>query len=250
MKFAHIRLGVTVAAITALTAVTSIVIAQDGQKKQSPAPTKSTAPTATPPKVEPPVAPELPPGMTAADMEAMMIAATPGPMQHWLCEDAGTWEGACKMWIAPHTEPDQSKSSYTITPVLGGRFVRTDTKSDMGEWGMFEGQGVTGYDIAKGEFQSQWMDSMGTGMMFGTGSLSSDQKVLTINYSYFCSVQKKECAFKHTFTRNDNGSRTMRMWGPAMGTGEVFQIMETVYTRVAAQADAGAASTTSAASKG
>ncbi len=163
-------------------------------------------------------------------MEEMMKAGSPGPMQAYLCEDAGEWIGACTMWMAPSAPPTTSKTKLTVTPVLGGRFVQQVANGDMAEWGAFEGLGMIGYDNAKGEFQASWADNMGTGMMYGTGTLSSDKKELTINYSYFCPMAKKNCVFRQTYTHNDNGTKTMRMWTTAE-TGEEYKMMETVYAR-------------------
>lgn len=238
-------------AISVIATCTALVVAQETKKtptnnkpavQNTPTVTPPKAPpttntnTATPPKHDAPGANALPPGMTEADMQAMMAAATPGPMQAWLCEDAGTWKGACMMWMAPGVEATKSESTYTVTPILGGRFIQQHASGDMGEWGPFEGFGMVGFDNAKGEFQASWGDTMGTAMMCGTGSLNSDNKELTINFSYFCPMQKKTCAFKQTITRNTNGTRTMRMFGDAPGTGEHFKMMETTYTLVHAQA--------------
>ncbi len=231
-------------AVGTLALRTAFVVAQDTTK-----PHTKPAHTTTPPKTETAPPTELPPGFTPEMMQTMQEAATPGPMQTWLCEDAGSWAGNCKMWMAPGTEPTISGSTMTNTPILGGRFVRQDVTGDMGEWGQFEGTGMVGFDKGAGQFQSAWADNMGTAMMYGTGSVSSDQKVLTINYTYFCPIAKKEVPFKQTITRNADGTRTMRMWGVAAGapTGEMFQLMETVYKRThshAEHADAEHTSTT------
>lgn len=205
-----------------------LIAAQDNGKK-------TTNPT-TPPAngTAQPAATDLPPGMTQEDMKAMMEAAQPGPMHEWLCADAGTWIGQCKMWMAPGMEPNVSTATLVQTPLLGGRFVEQRASGDMGEWGLFEGFGLIGYDNAKGEFQNTWADSMGTGMMHGTGTLSADKKVLTINSSYFCPMQKKVCSFRQTTTRNDDGTRTQEMWGVAPGSTEEHRMMEIIYKKAPA----------------
>ena len=55
-------------------------------------------------------APHLPPGMTEADMKAMMDAATPGPMHAYLAKDSGTWNGANKYWMTPNAPPQRAQS--------------------------------------------------------------------------------------------------------------------------------------------
>ncbi len=212
-------------ALGSLALCTAALLAQDTKKNHTPPPTATPAQAATPPESQ------LPPGMTPEMMQQMMEAATPGPMQAYLCEDIGEWVGACSMWMSPNATPTTSKSSMNVRSVLGGRFIHQEAKGDMGEWGLFEGFGMVGFDNAKGEFQATWADSMGTGMMYGTGSLSSDKKVLTINYTYYCPMSKKNCAFRQSYTRNDNGTKTMRLWGASAETGEEYKMMETIYAR-------------------
>ncbi len=219
MKNSNIRLLLVIAVLTTCTA---ILFAQDAAKKTTPS------------------NPELPPGMSQEEMNAMMAAATPGPMQAWLCADLGTWSGECKMWMTPEGEPMVCTSNYVQTSLLGGRFVHQVSKSDMGAMGIFEGVGTVGYDNAKGEFQGWWVDSMGTGMSYGTGSLSPDEKVLTLNYGFFCPMQKKQCNFRQTVTRNDDGSRTMRMFANFPKTGKEYMMMETIYKRTAKSAGSSA----------
>ena len=220
------RLALSVVAAS-LTVCTTLLFAQDTKQHK---PTTPITTTAAPAATTPPES-QLPPGMTPEMMQAATEAGTPGPMHAYLCENAGEWIGDCNMWMGPNTPAMKSTLAHTVTPILGGRFTREDTVGDMGEWGKFEGTGTFGYDIAKCEFLATWADTMSTGMMYGTGQLSSDHCVLTINYNYYCPMQKKDCAFKQTVTRNDDGTQTMRMWANAIGTGEEYKMMETIYTR-------------------
>src|SRR5262245_51623000 len=65
---------------------------------------------------------KLPPGWTMEDMQACMIAGTPGKMHELLAKDVGVWEGESTMWMAPGAEPVKSKSKATITPIMDGRY--------------------------------------------------------------------------------------------------------------------------------
>ncbi len=176
-------------------------------------------------------APPLPPGMTQADMTAMMDAATPGPMQAYLTKDCGTWTGASKYWMSADSPPDVGEISYTCTAILGGRFIQQDCTSEMPGMPPFQGLGLLGYDNVAKVFQSVWIDSMGTCMATGTGSLSSDEKTLTINSSYTCPVRKKCVTMRQVTTRESADRTLMRMYMPDMATGKEFLAMDIVYTR-------------------
>src|SRR4051812_4266377 len=56
-----------------------------------------------------------PPGMSEADMQAMMAAATPGPMHAHLQKSVGNWTGKVKMWMAEGAEPQLSDCTTTIS---------------------------------------------------------------------------------------------------------------------------------------
>src|SRR5688572_30124881 len=74
MKF---KLHITIAALVAVTA--TLVVAQAQQDTK----------------------PQLPPGMTEADMRACAEAGTPGPQHQRLAENVGVWQGKSTMWMTP-----------------------------------------------------------------------------------------------------------------------------------------------------
>src|SRR5437773_314503 len=69
---------------------------------------------------------KLPPGWTMEDMQACMLAGTPGDMQKFLAKDAGTWKAKNKMWTAPGAEAMDCEMTVTIAPIMDGRFMRTE----------------------------------------------------------------------------------------------------------------------------
>src|SRR5438132_13047899 len=77
-------------AVVGLAAVaSSIALAQPPKDTK---PTKPGTPSAQP---------QLPPGMSEADVKACTEAATPGPKQAFLAQSVGTWAGKSKTWMAP-----------------------------------------------------------------------------------------------------------------------------------------------------
>jgi hypothetical protein len=175
---------------------------------------------------------KLPPGWTEADMQACAAAATPGKMHEFLAADAGTWAGKNTMWMAPGTEPMQAVSTTTITPIMDGRYTKVDVKGEMpGGMGPFEGFGIYGFDNVTQKFSCTWIDNHSTGIAQGTGELSKDGKVLTLNYTYNCPVTKKPTTMREIHTTTGPNTRTLEMWGTEPKSGKEFKMMKVELTK-------------------
>ena len=124
------------------------------------------------------------------DMQACMLAATPGKMHQHLAKEAGVWNGKTTMFM-PGAEPATSECVSTITPIMDGRYIKCEIKGDMPGMGPFEGFGIYGFDNVSQKFVSSWIDNQGTGMMNGTGELSDDGKVMSWKFTFNCPVTKK-----------------------------------------------------------
>ena len=229
-------IGTTVAIAVALSVAVASAQAPSkggdhGAPAKAPPAVKANDKHTAPPSA--PAAPEmqLPPGMTMEDMKAFMDAATPGPMHKHLMEGVGTWAGKTKSWSEPGSSPVESTCVSTIVPLLDGKFVQCEVKGDMPGMGPFHGMGLNGYDNVSKQFQSSWIDNMGTGMMQGTGTLSSDGKVLTWNYNFYCPLQKKACVMREVETITGPNTMTLEMFGPHPKTGQEFKMMEIAFTR-------------------
>lgn len=208
--------------------------------KEAPKP----APKANTPPAKVPAAPDkdaakpadhamqLPPGMTEADMQACAQAATPGPMHEYLAKGTGVWQGKTKMWMTPEmTEPMTSECTSTVTLVMDGRFMKCEMAGEMPGMGPFNGFGIYGYDNVSKKFQGTWCDNMGTGMMTGTGELSSDEKTLTWTYNYNCPIKKGPATMREVQKRTGPDSMTMEMFGADPKSGKEFKMMEISFTR-------------------
>jgi hypothetical protein len=185
---------------------------------------------------------DMPAGMPSQQecMQAMMEAATPGPMHEWLYKGCGTWEGKCKMWETPDSTPTESACTTILTPMMDGRFVRNETSGDMDMGGMkfpFQGFGVAGYNNTTKEFESTWIDNMGTMQMHSTGTLSADKKTLTMEAHYMCPIMKKNTFMREVHTHTGPETMKLEMYGPDMtGKQKEYKIMEITYTRKAGTA--------------
>jgi len=80
---------------------------------------------------------------------------------------AGHWTGTVRTWFEPGKIADESFIEGTLEPVLGGRFLLHEYKSEFAGKPL-EGITIIGYDLNTRSYQSAWIDSfhMGTGIMF------------------------------------------------------------------------------------
>ena len=100
-----------------------------------------------------------------------------------------------------------------------------------GGMGRFNGFGLYGFDDVSQNFVSTWIDSMGTGMMTGTGELSADGKTLTWSYTYNCPITKKPAPIREVETITGDNTRTLEMFGLDPRTGKEFRMMRIELTR-------------------
>lgn len=174
---------------------------------------------------------QLPPGWTPADMQAVIAVATPGAMHEYLVKSAGVWHGENTMWMAPNAAPIKSESTTTITPILGGRFVKVEMEGTMPGAGEYHGLAIYGYDNVSGQFVSTFVDNMGTGIAKATGTLSDDGKTLTWRYTYNCPVTKKPAVMRDVAKFTGANTKTLVMYGVNPKTGKEYKMMKIEMTR-------------------
>lgn len=174
---------------------------------------------------------KLPPGWTQEDMQACMIAGTPGEQHKRLAQDAGKWHGKTTMWMAPGTEPMTSQCTTTVTPVMGGRYTKAEIKGDMPGMGPYHGVGFYGYDNVGQKYVSSFIDNHSTGIMNGTGEPSSDGKTMTWTYTYNCPMQKKPTTMREVETWTGSNTKTFEMFGTDPKSGQEFKMMHIELTR-------------------
>ncbi len=193
------------------------------------APAAPTAPAATgqPAQGQPP----LPPGWTEADMEACATAGIPGAQHAQLARSIGSWTGKTTMWMAPGMEPTQSTCTSTIAGFMDGRFTKCKLEGEMPGMGPFNGFGIYGFDNTAQKYQAVWIDNCGTGMMTGTGDLSSDGTTMTWKFSYTCPVAKKLTTMREIDRFTGKDSKTTELFAIDPKSGKEFKMMEIIFTR-------------------
>jgi len=168
---------------------------------------------------------QLPPGWTAADMQACVASATPGKMHEFLAKSVGTWQCKNTMTMFPGAPEMKFDSTSVVTSIMDGRYVQADITGEMPGMGKFTGRGIYGYDNAAQKFVCSWVDSQTTAVMPGTGELSADQKTMTWTTYYTCPITKKLTPWKQVEHYNTPTSTTIDMYTIDPKTGKEFKVM-------------------------
>jgi hypothetical protein len=205
-------------------AALGLVIVAGAIAQQSKDATKDAQPAGTPQI-------KLPPGWTQADMQACLLAATPGKMHERLAKDVGVWQGTCTMWMYPGAEPMKNNATSTITAVMDGRYTKCEMAGEIPGMGPYSGFGIYGFDNVSQKFVSTWIDNHSTGMMTGTGELSPDGKTLTWSFSYNCPLTKKPTPMREVETITGPNTKTLEMFGPDPKSGKEFKMMSIELTK-------------------
>jgi hypothetical protein len=150
-------------------------------------------------------------GKADPGMEQMMKMASPGENHKHLGKLVGDWTFANKMYMDPAQPPAESTGTMQAEWTLGGRFVKSVWKGEF--MGMpFEGHGTDGYDNLAKIYVSTWMDSMGTGIMYATGTCDAEGKTCTSSGDMMDPMSGQKVTSKSTLTWKDDKTFVMEMF--------------------------------------
>jgi hypothetical protein len=162
------------------------------------------------------------------DMKAMMAYSTPGDIHKMMARSAGSWTGVVTMWMQPGAPPVSSTAESTSEMILGGRCLQSkNTGSFMGQ--PFEGLSIMGYDNAKKVFVSSWIDNMGTGMMYMTGTWDPQTKSINFTGTEVDPMAGKDVSIREVWQMVDDNNQVMDMY--SVTDGKEFKAMEIKFTR-------------------
>lgn len=167
---------------------------------------------------------------TAAMMAEWAKYMNPGPEHATMAKLAGKWTYVNTMWMDPTQPAMETKGTCEVTPLLGGRYFRSDYKGEMmGQ--PFEGISVSGYDLYKKQYFGTWIDNMGTMMMTFVGTCKGDGSECTFTSSYEDPMTKAMKNVREVCRYTSPDSWTMDWYESAPGQPE-RKTMEIVHTRV------------------
>jgi hypothetical protein len=160
---------------------------------------------------ENPKAPSAP-AMTPGQMDAMMKAISPGEPHKLLARMVGKWSFTSKAWMAPGEPPAESSGTMQAELLLGGRYVEHLWKGNL--MGMpFEGRGTDGYDNVAKQYVSSWVDNMGTGIMYQTGTCEATHRTCTYTGDVSDPVSGRKMAVRSVITWLDDNTFRNEMFG-------------------------------------
>jgi hypothetical protein len=128
-------------------------------------------------------------------------------------------------------EPTRGECTWTVTSILGGRFTRAELDADIPGFGQFNGLGFAGFDNVSQKYIGAWLDSNSSGIMNGSGELSSDGATLTWNYTTNCPITRKPVTIREVQTTSGPNSMTFDMFAPDAHTGKEYKCMHIDFTR-------------------
>jgi hypothetical protein len=176
---------------------------------------------------------DTPVGMPS--MDEMMKLMGPGAEHQQLMQQfEGTWDTTCTFQMAPGQPENTSTGTSENHMVLGGRYLTQHFRGTMSMPGMgempFEGMGYTGFDRAKKEWFSTWIDSMGTGQMQSTGTYDAAAKTYTYKGSYE-DPAKGHVDVREVIRVESPDRHVMEFYMPGENGQPDFKSMTITYTR-------------------
>ena len=165
---------------------------------------------------------------TAEEMKAYQDFMTPGAMHKWMAKLNGTWEADIISYMNP-TNPDKSKATNVTKTIMNGLYSVGDYTGNM--MGMpFQGHSMMGYDNAKKVFVNTWVDNMGSGIIFMTGTYDDATKTLHLKGKQTNPMNGADVDIREEMKIIDDNSYTLIMYGAGMD-GKEIKFMEGTFKR-------------------
>jgi len=170
-----------------------------------------------------------PPMDEKAMMELWQKMATPGEGHKKLDPFVGSWTAKNTLWMEPGKPPEVTDGTAEQKWVLGGRYLEQRYEGKMmGQ--PFSGTGYTGYDNYTKKYESTWMDTTGTAILFLRGTFDKAGKVLTATGQMNDFVIGKTITLRDKTTLVSHDEILFELFGPGPD-GKEQKMMEIRYTR-------------------
>lgn len=165
-----------------------------------------------------------------AIMAAYEKAMTPGEHHAKLALLEGNWAMTVTVWMQPGAEPTVSSATSTSKMVMGGRYM-LDTVEGTAMGMPFSGMGWTGYDNVDQQYESTWIDNLGTGIYTYHGQWDDEVNGIVMHGSYADPVTGQKVESK-TVTRLEGPDKMVyTSYERRKGDEEARKTMEIVSIR-------------------
>jgi hypothetical protein len=165
---------------------------------------------------------------TTAQQQAWTEYMTPGEGHNILADHAGEWKTITTFWMNPAAPPQKYEGNAKNEMIMGGRYLKSYFSGDM--MGMpFEGMSLEGYDNAKKEYTSVWVDNFGTGTSISTGKYNEETKSITYTGTVYDPISGKDVMIKEIIKTIDKDHHLMEMY--SIVDGKEVKTMEVAFER-------------------
>jgi len=165
--------------------------------------------------------------------EAMMAQwqayMTPGENHRNLDKFVGNWNHKVQIWMSKDAKPEESMGISEVKWILGGKFLQHETKGDYNGQ-PFEGLGIIGFDNIRNEYNSVWLDSMGTGMMQANGQFNAGTLEFTESGEFSCPITNDTKLYRGVTKFADDDNYTYEFF-TMDEEGNEYRHMLIAYTR-------------------
>lgn len=166
---------------------------------------------------------------SADPAKAMQEFMTPGAMHKWLSTHVGTWEAEVSTWMDPSAPPTKAKATDIVKMTMNGLYQVGEFSTMM--MGMpMKGQSTLGYDNAKKKFVMSWIDNIGSGIVYMTGTYDEATKTLELRGKQTDPMSGTDSDIRQVNKYIDADTYTMAMYGAGMD-GTEMKFMEGTFKR-------------------
>ena len=160
--------------------------------------------------------------------KAWMEYMTPGWAHELLATHAGEWKTVTTMWMDPSQPPQTMEGTSKIEMIMGGRYLKS-THSGVMMRMPFEGMSLEGYDNAKKEFTSVWIDNFGTGISISNGKYDKATNSIIYTGNVYDPLQGKDVMIKEIVKYIDKDHHVIEMY--AVSDGQEVKTMQVDFKR-------------------
>ena len=155
----------------------------------------------------------------------MQEAMKPGPEHAKLVKGVGTWKVAVTCWM--DGKATKSTGTSKVSALFDDRYTHEEFTGEF-DGKKFQGVGTMGYDNAAKLVVSTWYDSMGTGIVYTSGSAAAKGKDLELRGEMTCPI-KGPMTLRQVHKQESDDRCTVTMYN--IVDGKETKSMELAYTR-------------------
>lgn len=163
-------------------------------------------------------------------MEQWEKYMTPSDGHKVLEKLVGTWNHTMQHWMSPDSPAEGTSGTSEISWIMDGRYVQHSVN---GSWNgqPFKGMGIIGYDNITKEYNTIWLDNMGTGIMQANGTYNRGSNSIGEAGAFSCPMTNSTRKYRAITKFIDDNTYTYETYMTDPSSGKEFRSMLITYTR-------------------